>query len=54
MELLTRYRQLIRRILTEHTRVPYFYGNIKSVTVFDAESNHLALHQGSNQWPATI
>ena len=43
METLTRYRQLIRQILAEHTRIPYFYGNIKSVMVFDAESDHYLL-----------
>ncbi len=43
METLTHYRQLIRQILTEHARVPYTYGEIKSVTVFDAESDHYLL-----------
>jgi hypothetical protein len=43
METLTRYQQLIRQILTAHARIPYFYGDIKSVTVFDAESDHYLL-----------
>ncbi len=40
METLTQYRRLIRQILTEHCRVPYSYGEIKSVPVFDAEGDH--------------
>ena len=33
------YRQLIREILTEHTKVPYAYGDIQFETVFDSESD---------------
>lgn len=33
------YRQLIREILTEHTKVPYAYGDIQFETVFDPESD---------------
>jgi hypothetical protein len=40
METLTQYRQLIRQILTEHCRIPYSYGEIKSVPIFDAEADH--------------
>ncbi len=43
METLTHYRQLIRQILTEHARIPYFYGDLQSVTVFDDESGHYLL-----------
>ncbi len=34
------YRQLIRKVLTEHARVPYSYGQLQSATVFDEENDH--------------
>jgi len=47
MDTLDRYRQLIQQILTEHARVPFSYGNLQSVTVFDRESEHyLVVVQG--------
>jgi hypothetical protein len=33
------YRQLIERILTEYTRIPYAYGDIQIQTVFDRDSD---------------
>jgi hypothetical protein len=33
------YRQLIQEILTEHTKIPYAYGDIQFETVFDRESD---------------
>jgi hypothetical protein len=33
------YQRLIREILTEHTKVPYAYGDIQFETVFDPESD---------------
>jgi len=32
---LERYRQIIEALLTEHTRIPYAYGDIQSEVVFD-------------------
>jgi hypothetical protein len=40
MERNEKYRQLIRDMLTEHARVPYFYGQLQSVPVFDTEGDH--------------
>ncbi|MEH2463291.1 XisI protein [Nostoc sp.] len=36
---LEQYRQLICRILTEHTKIPYSYGNIQHKTIFDREQD---------------
>lgn len=35
----THYRQLIQRILTDYSRIPYAYGDIQFETVFDRESD---------------
>lgn len=43
MDTLDNYRQLIRSILTEHTRVPYAYGDIQFETLFDGESDRYIL-----------
>lgn len=43
MDTLDNYRQLIRQILTEHTRVPYAYGDIQHETVFDSENDRYLL-----------
>lgn len=43
MDRLTQYRQLIRRILTEHTRVPFAYGEILIEPVFDDEHGRYLL-----------
>ncbi len=39
MDTIENYRQLIRKILTEQTKVPYAYGDIQFETVFDRESD---------------
>lgn len=39
MDSLNRYRQLIQKILTDYTRIPYAYGDIQFETVFDRESD---------------
>lgn len=36
-------RQILERILTEHTRVPYAHGDIQIMTVFDTERDHYLL-----------
>jgi hypothetical protein len=36
---LEQYRQLICSILTEHTQIPYSYGNIQHETIFDREQD---------------
>ncbi|MBW4632781.1 MAG: XisI protein [Iphinoe sp. HA4291-MV1] len=39
MDTLEHYRQLIRDILVEHTKIPYSNGNIQFETVFDREQD---------------
>lgn len=39
MDTIEHYRQLIRDILTEHTKIPYSYGDIQFETVFDREQD---------------
>lgn len=36
-------RDLIERILTDHAAVPYAYGNVHTVTVFDRQRDHYLL-----------
>lgn len=43
MDTLEHYRQLIRNILIEHTRIPYKHGDIKFETVFDDEQDRYLL-----------
>ena len=43
MDKLNHYRQLIRDILMEYTRIPYKHGDIKFETVFDSESDRYLL-----------
>ena len=43
METSAHYRQLIRNLLTQHASIPFSYGNLQSVTVFDAEADHYLL-----------
>jgi hypothetical protein len=43
MDTLLMYRQIIQRILTEHTRIPYAYGDIQTETVFAPEGDHYLL-----------
>ena len=43
MDRLNRYRQLIRHILTEHSKIPYKHGEIAFETVFDVESDRYLL-----------
>ena len=43
MDQMMQHRQLLERILTEHTRVPYAHGDIQIQTVFDHQSNHYLL-----------
>lgn len=43
MDTVDRYRQLIRNILTEHTRIPYAYGDVQIEPVFDRESDRYLL-----------
>ena len=38
MDKLNEYRQIIERLLTECTRIPYAYGEINIETVFDRNS----------------
>lgn len=40
METLASSRQLIERILTEYTQVPYAHGDIQIQTIFDRDSDH--------------
>ncbi|MDY6937384.1 MAG: XisI protein [Cyanobacteriota bacterium] len=43
MDKLDRYRQFIRDILIQHSKIPYKYGEIKFETVFDRESDRYLL-----------
>ena len=43
MDTLENHRQLIREIITEHTRVPYAYGDIQFETLFDSQSDRYIL-----------
>ncbi len=43
MDRLDAYRQLIRTILTEHTKIPYSHGDIQFETVFDRDSDRYLL-----------
>jgi len=39
MDNIEEYRQLIRQVLTEHTRVPFSNSNAQFETVFDGEAD---------------
>jgi hypothetical protein len=43
MDRLDEYRGIIRSILTEHARVPFSVGDLRSETVFDRESDRYVL-----------
>ncbi|ESA34648.1 hypothetical protein N836_15770 [Leptolyngbya sp. Heron Island J] len=43
MDRLNEYRQLIRDLIKDHTKVPYKHGDIKFETVFDSESDRYLL-----------
>lgn len=43
MDRLNDYRQLIRNLITDHTKVPYKHGDIRFETVFDSESDRYLL-----------
>ena len=43
MDTLTRYRQIIRQVLTDYAQIPYAYGDIQFQTIFDAEGDHYLL-----------
>ncbi|MDF5708085.1 MAG: XisI protein [Nostoc sp. S4] len=39
MDTIEQYRQQICHILTEHTKIPYSYGNIQHETIFDKQQD---------------
>jgi len=43
MDTLDTYRQIIERILTEYAQIPYAYGEIQSIPVFDRIGDHYLL-----------
>ena len=43
MDTLEQYRQLIRNILIEHTKIPFSAGDIQFETVFDSEQDRYLL-----------
>ena len=43
MDRLDSYRQIIKKTLSEYTRIPYAYGEIQSKVVFDRESDSYLL-----------
>jgi hypothetical protein len=43
MDSLNNYRDLIERILSEYTRIPYAYGDIQTEAVFDRNNDRYVL-----------
>jgi hypothetical protein len=43
MDTLEHYRQLIRKILTDHTQVPYAHGDVHFEPVFDRDNDRYLL-----------
>ena len=43
MDTLTRYRELIQKILAEYAAIPYSHGQIVQQTVFDTQRDHYLL-----------
>jgi hypothetical protein len=43
MDTLETYRQIIETVLTEYTRIPYAYGDIKTEAVFDRSRDRYLL-----------
>lgn len=43
MDTLAEYRQVVERLLSEYAAIPYSYGDIKHVTVFDRDSDRYLL-----------
>lgn len=43
MDTLEEYRQIIQRVLTRYTQIPYAYGEIESKTLFDREADRYML-----------
>ena len=43
MERLSRYRQWIQQLLTEHNKLKPAYGNLEQFTIFDIQNDHYQL-----------
>lgn len=43
MDTQTSYRDIIERVLTEYAQIPYSYGKIETLTVFDLANDHYLL-----------
>ncbi len=43
MDKVTKYQEIIEKILTEHANQPYSHDDIKSQTVFDRQNNRYLL-----------
>jgi len=43
MDRLKEYRTIIQKIINDYSKIPYTYGDIKSQTVFDKESDRYLL-----------
>lgn len=43
MDKVTRYRQIVERVLGEYARIPYAHGDIQRQLVFDRENDHYLL-----------
>ena len=43
MDNLERYRQIIKKILTEYAKIPYSYGEINQQVIIDKEENNFLL-----------
>jgi hypothetical protein len=43
MDRLEEYRRIIQKIINDYAKIPYSYGEIKSLPVFDKDSDHYLL-----------
>lgn len=43
MDSMNSYRQTLKEILTEYARIPYSYGDVRNIPVFDDEGGHYML-----------
>jgi hypothetical protein len=43
MDRLDEFREIIERVMTEYAQIPYDFGEVDTVTVFDRKSDHYLL-----------
>lgn len=54
MDTLTRYREIVERVLTEYGRIPFAHGVIHTQTIFDRESDHYLLMLLGHEGPRRV